>query len=257
MSKPHILITNDDGIEAPGLRALYEAIAPHASVSVVAPVRNLSGAGMSVTIDRHMQIDPYEWGNGVVAWSVGGTPTDCVRVALHFLLDETPDLVLSGINWGSNAGRDTHYSGTVGAVLESAMHGVRGVALSVHYEDHEPPNFEVAERYLPDILQFLLNTDYPSHVAFNVNFPSGGVKRVAGFRMARQGLSYWRVVHTPMEEQKVWTGGERALFEEEEESDVHLLLKGYIVAVPIVLPEMTHHEVRLRYADSFESYYPM
>jgi len=260
MAKPRILLTNDDGIEAPGLRCLYQTLAPIADVVIVAPACDLTGAGMSVTLDSPMQIDSYSWEDGVVAWSVEGTPTDCVRAALHFLLDSTPDFVFSGVNWGGNAGRNALYSGTVGAALEASVHGVRGVALSTYYDrPGMTPDFSVAERFLPSLIDFLVGADYPSDVVLNVNFPSCPPDEVAGFRMARQGRGFWRIIHTELSNdegtREVWTGGECALFDEEEESDIRLLEAGYVVAVPLALPEMTHDEMRSRHGKNFETFF--
>src|SRR5689334_3155261 len=117
--RPHLLITNDDGINAPGIRALWEALKDYADVTVVAPANEQSAVGLSTTIRHPLHISDVDWGsNSRNIWSVSGTPADCVKLALNAILDTKPDLIVSGINRGSNLGRNVLYSGTVSAVIE-------------------------------------------------------------------------------------------------------------------------------------------
>ena len=127
----NILITNDDGINAPGISLLAEAAAQFGNVTVVAPASQCSAMSHRITLDRPMGLRKHEWGmDGVTAYSLDGTPADCIRAALDAIMPEKPDVVLSGINHGYNVGYDIAYSGTVGAAMEALMSGIPAIALS-------------------------------------------------------------------------------------------------------------------------------
>ena len=159
MKNLKILIANDDGIRSEGIAHLARAVAQFGSVWVAAPERQCSGMSVRLTISEtsEMAVYRYDFPAPVeAAWSVDGTPADCVKVALRALLPFTPDVVLSGINDGMNAGLDVAYSGTVGAATEAALHGIPAIAVSMR----DDKSFEVTDHYLPAILEELL--DQPS-----------------------------------------------------------------------------------------------
>ena len=170
----NILLTNDDGIQARGLNALVEELADFATVSIVAPSREQSGTAQALTL-RQPIICHQE---GERAWAVDGTPADCVIVAMHKLLPQKPDLVISGINHGGNLGENVYYSGTVGAAREAALHQVPALAMSLC---SKAPNvsFEPAARLARSAADLILKEGLPDQVLLNVNVPepwSGGVK---------------------------------------------------------------------------------
>jgi 5'-nucleotidase len=171
---PHILLTNDDGYQAPGLRALAAALRSFASVSIVAPSQEQSGAAQSLTLRRPIvcqQIAEREW-------AVDGTPADCVIVALHKLLPEKPDMVISGINHGANLGENVYYSGTVGAAREAALHHIPAVAMSLCSKS-ATVKFESAARVARSAAELILQEGLPDQVLLNINVPepwSGEVK---------------------------------------------------------------------------------
>jgi 5'-nucleotidase len=171
---PHILLTNDDGYQAPGLRALAAALQSFASVSIVAPSQEQSGAAQSLTLRRPIvcqQIAEREW-------AVDGTPADCVIVALHKLLPEKPDMVISGINHGANLGENVYYSGTVGAAREAALHHIPAVAMSLCSKS-ATVKFESAARVARSAAELILQEGLPDQVLLNINVPepwSGEVK---------------------------------------------------------------------------------
>ncbi len=171
----HILITNDDGITASGIVRLAEAARAFGDVTVVAPEAECSALSHSITIQRPMSLSPHDFPvPGVTAWACGGTPSDCVRVALAWLLPEEPDLVLSGINNGWNIATDIQYSATVGAALEAAHQGIPAIAFSEPYNGDRT----AADRFLPRILASLLDQRPGRDAILNVNFPSapcGGI----------------------------------------------------------------------------------
>ncbi len=138
--KPTLLVTNDDGIMAPGLKYLWEAISSIADVYIVAPSIEQSGVGLAITIRNPIQILPTPWENGARAWTVTGTPADCVRLGMSVLMESPPDLIVSGINRGANSGRNVLYSGTVGGVIEGVLRNIPGIAFSC--VDFDNPDYK-------------------------------------------------------------------------------------------------------------------
>jgi len=174
MNKPHILLTNDDGIQAAGLRALVEGLEGFAKVSIVAPSREQSGAAQSLTLRQPIICHDV----AEREWAVDGTPADCVIVALHKLLPEKPDMVISGINFGANLGENVYYSGTVGAAREAALHHIPALAMSLCSKS-ATVKFDAAARVARTAAELILKEGLPDQVLLNVNVPepwSGGVK---------------------------------------------------------------------------------
>lgn len=244
--RPKVLLTNDDGIDAPGIKSLWRVLqaANIADLYVVAPSTERSGAGVSITWDRPILIRDRQWSPDTPAWSVDGTPADCIKLGLNVILKEKPDLILSGINAGSNAGRNVLHSGTIGAVVEGILRGIPGVAFSC--ESGSNPNFHLAEKYIIRVVQYILKNPLPSGTLLNVNFPTSVQDEVKGFRLTRQGKGRWsedpslhlETDHGP----SYWLGGKPEELSEDEESDIALLKKGYMTAVPIYVHEMTDKE---------------
>src|SRR5689334_21507413 len=171
---PHILLTNDDGYDAPGLKALAEVLEGWATVSIVAPNGEKSGAAQSLTLRQPIVVHPKSERH----WAVDGTPADAVIVALHRLLPEKPDLVISGINHGANMGENVYYSGTVGAAREAALHHIPAVAMSLCPRKTQQ-NFVNAARIARSAAELILKEGLPDQVLLNVNVPepwSGDVK---------------------------------------------------------------------------------
>jgi 5'-nucleotidase len=174
MNLPHILLTNDDGVLATGLRTLATAFRELATVSIVAPSREQSGAAQSLTLRQPIICHTL----GEREWAVDGTPADCVIVALHKLLPERPDMVISGINFGANLGENVYYSGTVGAAREAALHHIPAVAVSLCSKAANV-KFEPAARVARAAAELILKERLPDQVLLNINVPepwTGGVK---------------------------------------------------------------------------------
>ncbi len=180
-----ILLVNDDGILAPGLKAL-ERLARVLSkdVWVVAPETEQSAASHSLTLHRPLSLRRIS----ARRWAVNGTPTDCVYLAIHKVFDgKRPDLVLSGVNRGSNIGEDVTYSGTIAAAMEATLLGVPSIALSQYYEDGEHIRWKTAEHWGVKTVRALLKQGWPANVLINVNFPDRAVAKVRGIRAGKQG----------------------------------------------------------------------
>jgi 5'-nucleotidase len=185
LARARILVTNDDGIAAPGLKLLEEiahALAP--DVWVVAPEQEQSGASHSLTTRRPLRLKEI----AARRHAVDGTPTDCVMLATRYLLkDRTPDLVLSGINAGGNVGEDLTYSGTVAAAMEATLLGIPAIALSQDYPDGAPIPWETGKVLGAAVIRRLLQQPWPENTLININFPGVSPDRVAGIAVTCQG----------------------------------------------------------------------
>jgi 5'-nucleotidase len=179
-----VLVSNDDGVDAPGIRVLADALraAGHAVV-VVAPDRNRSGASNSLTLGQPIRAQQRD----AQTWSVAGTPTDCVHLALSGLLDGDPDIVLSGINDCSNLGDDVIYSGTVAAAMEGRCLGLPAIALSLATVDHDAKHYDSAARAAVEILARLQDAPLPADTILNVNVPDLAWEAIAGYEVSRLG----------------------------------------------------------------------
>lgn len=254
-----ILLSNDDGIFAPGLYALWQALkrADIADIIIAAPSKEKSGAGVSITWEQSILVKKVEWELGVEAWSIDGTPADCIKMALNTILKTPPDFIVSGINAGSNAGRNVLHSGTVGAVIEGIFRGIPGVAFSC--ENGQNPNYHVAQKYVHLALEYVAHHPLPSGSFLNVNFPHSEQEKVKGFRLTRQGKGRW--IETPVlrhandQGLTYFLGGKPEEIEEDEDCDIALLGKGYMTAVPIYVHELTHMQELQERKEAFERFF--
>ncbi len=252
--RPFLLITNDDGINAPGIRHLWLAVHEYADVAIVAPQTEKSGCGLSITWTKPLHIRPILWENNTPAWTLNGTPADCVKMGLAVLLERKPDMIISGINRGSNSGRTVLYSGTIGGVIEGALKGVPGIAFS--FSDLEEPPLSMTKKYIFPLIKHILQNPLPHGTLLNVNFPYNSKERIKGIRFATQGKSYWqespdRRIH-PEGAPYYWLGGTWGAVEENPLSDVALLDQGYIAVAPIHIAELTCNSTYEKFKDFSE-----
>lgn len=234
-----ILLSNDDGYQAPGIACLYEALKDKAEITVVAPARNRSGASNSLTLDSPLRAT--ETDNGFV--SVEGTPTDCVHLAITGLLDKEPDMVIAGINAGANLGDDVLYSGTVAAAVEGRFLGLPAIAVSLCGESFQ--YYDSAAQAVKIIIEQLANKPLPANTILNVNVPDLPWSSIKGFIATRLGhrhkaepvyrdkdprgkAIYW--VGPPGEEQDAGPG-----------TDFHAIANDSISVSPLQI-DMTHYE---------------
>jgi 5'-nucleotidase len=244
----HILVTNDDGVMAPGLYALVREMRHLGKVSVLAPDRNWSGSGHVKTLDRALRVRAARLVDGTVAYASDGAPSDCVALASLGYFKEPIDLVVSGINVGANLGHDVTYSGTVTAAMEAGIAGVPGMAVSL----------EVPEGYLSDIdfgpaataarqvVQRVIENGLPPEILLNVNVPFLREDQIQGFRLTRQGL---RVYHSRLDERidprgrpYYWIGGDAPTGVPERGTDIGALAEGFISVTPLQL-DLTAYQV--------------
>ncbi len=246
-----ILISNDDSIHSAGIKAL-ENIARELSddVWVCAPETEQSGASHSLTIHRPLRARKYDERH----YSVDGTPTDCVMLAMNRILgDRRPDLVLSGINHGANMGDDVTYSGTVAAAMEATLLGVRAIALSQHFDETIPLSFEGAEKYGPDLIRRLATAPWPINVMLNINFPSAVHEEKIVERIVRHGRrklgDELRERFDPRGRAYFWIGPQRNDEAPAEDTDIAVVEGGGISITPICL-DLTHYPSMTAFAAS-------
>jgi 5'-nucleotidase len=244
--RPFILVTNDDGVYAPGIKHLWKALQDVADIVIVAPAGEQSAVSLSITIRHPLRIERVDWPFvDAEIWSVNGTPADCVKLALSVILPQAPQLIVSGINRGNNAGRNVLYSGTVAAVIEGVMHNIPGIAFSV--ADYFNPTYAEVESTIPIIIRYILENPLPVGTFLNVNFPKDLQKGLKGIRFTKQGKEYW--AENPEQREHpaeacpyYWLGAKLATFQEDSDSDVVWLKEGYATAVPIQISDLTHHD---------------
>jgi len=237
----HILLANDDGYLAPGLAALHAALTPLARVTVIAPEQNHSGASNSLTLQRPLSI--YEAREGVQKGFrfVNGTPTDCVHIALTGLLQEKPDLVVSGINQGQNMGEDVLYSGTVAAAIEGYLFGIPSIAFS--QVDKGWDQLDAAARVARTIVERVIAQPPKEPFLLNVNIPNLPYEHLRGYRATRLGKRHpSQPVITqvnPRGETNYWIGPSGDARDASEGTDFHAAANGFISLTPLQL-DLTH-----------------
>lgn len=232
-----ILITNDDGIQAPGIRALWTELSTIADVVVVAPDGERSACSQSITVHHPIRVDEYELNQErITAWSVNGTPADCVKIALEALMPTTPDLVISGINRGANLGTDVLYSGTVSAAIEASLHGLPAIAVSL--ADFSANDFSLAAQFTCKLAKTLLGqASLPSNTLLNVNVPAIKPAEISGVTITKLGKVYYNNVlekrFDPRGRMYYWMAGNILDVENDVDSDVTAIKNHNISITPI------------------------
>jgi 5'-nucleotidase len=226
-----ILLSNDDGYFAPGLAALAKALEPLADITVVAPERNRSGASNSLTLDRPLSV--RQAANGF--YFVNGTPTDCVHLAVTGLLDDMPDMVISGINDGANMGDDTIYSGTVAAAMEGYLLGLPSLAISM--SSRQPQYFDTAAQVAVEMVKRFQENAFPPPVLLNINVPDVPYDQIKGMKIVRLGKRHKAepVVKwvTPRGETVYWVGAAGTAQDAGEGTDFHAAEHGMVSITPL------------------------
>lgn len=232
---PRILVTNDDGIHSAGLAALEEALREIGDVYTVAPAAEMSGASHSLTLSRPLRIRQVDERH----WTVDGTPTDCVTLALHKILPDLPDVCASGINYGGNLGDDASYSGTVAGALEATILGVTGLAFSLVARENF--DFTEAARFAAAAVRKVLREGLPEGTLLNVNIPPGPVR---GARITRQGVKHARPVISehidPRGKPYYWIGEQHFSSTTEDGTDYQAIENGYVSITPM-RSDLTDH----------------
>lgn len=243
----HILVTNDDGVQAPGLLALAQAMRELGRVTVFAPDRNWSASGHVKTLDRPLRVRETTLADGTPAFMSDGAPSDCVALPLLGLIEDQIDIVVSGINPNANIGHDVTYSGTVTAAMEAVITGVKGIAVSLD----SPEGFKGALDYNTPawvarcVVEQVMKDGLPEGVAVNVNVPYLKREELKGFMITRQGLRVYRDALEsrldPRGKPYYWIGGESPTGVVEEGTDFGALSEGYVSVTPLQL-DLTNYK---------------
>ncbi len=230
-----ILLTNDDGIYAPGIYALYEALKDEHQLDVVAPESEMSAVGHAITLNLPLRVRKIRRNKTFFGYGVTGTPADCVKIAIQELLNSPPDIILSGINLGANVGVNVLYSGTVSAATEGAFLGIRSAAISLN--TLTDPDFSVAAEFSRELIRFMIDSDLKKGTALNVNVPAIPREEIAGVCLARQGTTqvkeFFDRRSDPRGNTYYWLSGETPEEDRNPDTDAVLLKQNKITMTPI------------------------
>jgi 5'-nucleotidase len=244
MGEPLILVSNDDGITSHGIRTLIKIAKQLGEVVVVAPNSPQSGMGHAITIGNTLRLDETDIFKGIPAFECSGTPADCVKLAKHFALNgRIPDLVLSGINHGSNSSISVLYSGTMSAAIEAAIEGLPAIGFSLC--DHSPnAALDHCEEYIKQIILQILEKGLNKGIALNVNIPAKSSEKIKGIKICRQAMAKWEEKFEerfdPNGRRYFWMNGRFLNLDKREDTDEWALAHNYISIVPCTF-DLTAH----------------
>ena len=247
--KPLILVTNDDGITAPGIRMLIEVMKELGDVVVVAPDSPQSGMGHAITLSNTIFCDEVTVKANVKhkEYSCSGTPADCVKIATQEIMDRKPDLVVSGINHGSNSSINVIYSGTMSAAVEAGVEGLPAIGFSL-LDYSMNADFEPSREYVKAIARNVLKNGLPKGVVLNVNIPKLKASDIKGMKVCRQAKAHWEEEFdrrtNPQGRDYFWAKGKFVSDDPSEDNDEHALANGYISIVPVQFDMTAHHYLK-------------
>ncbi len=240
-----VLLTNDDGIHAAGLYALYEALKEEFDVHVVAPETERSAVGHAITLNSPLRVHPVNKNGAFYGHAVIGTPADCVKIAVKELLRPPPDVILSGINLGRNVGMDILYSGTVSAATEGAFLGFRSAAISL--DTRESPDFRFAGQFARKLIRFIVESELKDGTALNVNIPAVSPGDISGICFTRQGTArfeeHFERRNDPRGNVYYWLSGETPVENGGPDTDSAMLKRNTITITPIQYDLTNHREL--------------
>jgi 5'-nucleotidase len=248
-AKPTILVTNDDGINAPGIRALISVMAEIGEVIVVAPDSPQSATGHAITINNTLYLNKIsEEKAAITEYSCSGTPVDCVKLAVNEILKKKPDMCVSGVNHGSNSSINVIYSGTMSAAVEAGIEGIPAIGFSLCDYDWNA-DFEQIKPFIKKIASEVLANKLPEGTILNVNFPKLKTKDIKGIKVCRQAKAIWMEKFdkrkTPFGRDYYWLAGEFVNLDKGEDTDEWALSNGYISIVPVQYDLTAHHAIQL------------
>ena len=240
----HILLTNDDGIHAPGLQLLFQQSRELGRITIIAPEHDSSAASHALTMNRPLRV--REIAENVYA--VNGTPTDCITIGIGKILPQKPDLVISGINPGPNLGDDVSYSGTVSAAIESTMLGIPAIAVSLAAES-DPLHYETAADFSIRLAQIILAKGLPRDTLLNVNVPNTPADRIEGVLFTRRGRRLYedaiKETHDPWGRKHYWIGGGTPSFDAGEDTDSAAISVNKVSITPMHLDPTNYEALKL------------
>lgn len=246
--KPLILVTNDDGITAPGIRTLIDVMSELGTVVVVAPDKPQSAMGHAITINNTLYLNKISEEQAVITeYSCSGTPVDCVKMAVAEILHRKPDLCVSGINHGSNSSINVIYSGTMSAAVEAGIEGIPAIGFSLNDFDWKA-DFSPTRKFVRQIASEVLKNGLPDGVLLNVNFPKLKQDEIKGIKICRQAKASWIEKfdkrQTPFGRDYYWLTGEFVNQDKGEDTDEWALENGYVSLVPVQFDMTAHHAMQ-------------
>ena len=248
IQKPTILVTNDDGINAPGIRALIAVMAEIGDVIVVAPDSPQSAMGHAITINNTLYLNKVSAENTLVTeYACSGTPVDCVKLAVNEILKKKPDLCVSGVNHGSNSSINVIYSGTMSAAVEAGIEGIPAIGFSL-LDYSWNADFETIKPFIKKIAVEVLSQKLPEGTVLNVNFPKLKYDDIKGIKICRQAKAIWMEKfdkrQTPYGKDYYWLTGEFVNQDKGEDTDEWALAHGYVSIVPVQFDLTAHHAIQ-------------
>ncbi|MEZ5003452.1 MAG: 5'/3'-nucleotidase SurE [Chitinophagales bacterium] len=245
--RPVILVTNDDGIIAPGIKALVEAMKTIGEVVVVAPDSPQSGMGHAITLNNPLRINKVDIFKGIKAYQCSGTPADCVKIGIDKILHKQPDLCVSGINHGSNSSINVIYSGTMSAAMEAAIDGIKAVGFSL-LNGSMNADMKAAGIVATKIARQVLKNGIPRGSLLNVNIPNVPIEEIKGYKIARQAVAKWVEEFDERKDPRgndyFWLTGRFVNFDHGEDTDEWALKNNYVSVVPVQYDLTNHHAIR-------------
>lgn len=243
-----ILLTNDDGIHSVGLRALAEKLSRDHDVFVISPDRERSAAGHSLTLHKPLRVDKVSMGLKIVqAWETTGTPSDCIKIGLNCILEEKPDLIVSGINYGPNLGSDVLYSGTVSAALEGAVLGIPSIAVSLFGSgDFLDTDFIYPAEFMARFMNNIVKINFPKKTILNINFPAVDEDEITGIEITKLGTRMYTDTYEkrldPRGKTYYWLAGEFIKGDDEPGTDITAIRNNKISITPVTF-EITQKSI--------------
>ncbi|MDZ4204744.1 MAG: 5'/3'-nucleotidase SurE [Bacteroidales bacterium] len=246
--KPLILVTNDDGINAPGIRKLIEIMRTIGKVVVVAPDKSQSGMGHAITVTSPLRVTKLVEEDDYLEYACSGTPVDSVKLGMKVIMGRKPDLLVSGINHGSNASVNVLYSGTMAAVLEAAIENIPAIGFSLN--DYSlKANFDGFEDHIIAIVKQVLENALPHGICLNVNIPALNGSPLKGIKVVRQGVGYWDEAYDertdPLNRNYYWITGVFRNNDDDLDTDLWALKNNYIAVVPVQVDLTSHDAIHL------------
>lgn len=233
--KPVILICNDDGIDAPGIYALAKEIKKIGNIIIIAPDKQQSAVGHAITVNYPLRVSEFQKNGTFFGYAVDGTPADAIKLAIRSLLKRPPDLLISGINHGSNTAINVIYSGTVSAATEGTILGIPSIAISL--TTYDVPDFRFAAKFARKLAKVLLEQQLPPGTLLNVNVPNVPEKLIRGVLLTRQGKSRWddtfEVRRDPSRKEYYWLTGKLEVRDSSMDTDQRAIMNGYVSITPI------------------------
>ena len=252
--EPVILVTNDDGVMAPGIRNLVEAVKGLGKIVVVAPDKPQSGMGHAITIGSPLRLQQVHLTEGAEAWSCSGTPVDCVKLAVDKILGHKPDLCISGINHGPNHSINVIYSGTMSAAIEASIESIPSIGFSLLDYSMEA-DFTSARKYDRIIVKAIMKSKADKHLCLNVNFPAVDESLISGIKVCRQAYAKYQEDFIerkdPTGKNYFWLTGAFVNFDKGKDTDVWALANNYVSVVPVQF-DLTNYVLKTKLEKTFK-----